>query len=177
METAKWTLDAAHSELQFKVRHMMISNVTGYFQKFDATVEMDGTNVETAKVSFTGDVSSLSTNNEQRDGHLRSADFFDAENHPQIKFEGDKLVKKSGDDYELTGNLTMRGTTKPITLQVEFGGIIKDPYGNDRAGFTVEGKINRKDFGLNWNALTETGGVVVSDEVKLHANVQFTKAK
>lgn len=175
MAKTKWNLDPTHSEVQFKVRHMMITNVTGSFGKFDASVETDGDDMTTAKIHFTADVDSISTNNEQRDGHLKSADFFDAANHPQVVFEGTKLEKKSEEAYKLHGNLTMRGVTKPITLDVEYGGMIKDPWGNTRAGFTVSGKINRKEYGLQWHAVTETGGLVVSDDVRLHVEVEFVK--
>ena len=175
MATTKWGMDPAHSEIQFKVRHMMISNVTGSFGKFDATVETEGNDVTTAKVHFTAEVDSISTNNEQRDSHLKSADFFDAASHSQLIFDSTQLEKVSDEEYKLHGNLTMRGTTKPVTFNVEFGGIVKDPWGNDRAGFSVEGKVNRKDYGLNWSAMTEAGGLVVSDDVRIHANVEFVK--
>lgn len=176
MATTNWALEASHSEVQFKVRHMMISNVTGHFNKFDATVVTEGDDVTTANVQFSADVNSVSTNNEQRDGHLKSADFFDAGSHPQITFTGSGMEKASDDTYKMHGQLTMRGVTHPVTLNVEFGGIAKDPWGNVRAGFTVEGKLNRKDYGLAWTAITEAGGIVVGDEVKLMANVEFVKS-
>jgi polyisoprenoid-binding protein YceI len=177
MEKAKWVLEPQHSEVEFNVRHMMISNVTGYFKKFSATIEVDGDDLTTAKAHFTADVDSISTNNEQRDGHLKSADFFDMKNHQQIKFEGVRMERISDKKYKLHGSLTMRGITHPISLDVEYGGTIKDPWGNTRAGFTVEGKLNRKDYGLNWSELTETGGLVAGNEVKLHANVEFIKSR
>lgn len=176
MATTKWALEASHSEVHFKVRHMMISNVTGHFNKFDATVETEGDDVTTANLNFTADVYSISTNNEQRDGHLKSPDFFDAANHPQITYTGSGLEKKGDDNYLMHGSLTLRGITHPLSLHVEFGGIVKDPWGNIRAGFSVEGKLNRKDYGLAWTALTDAGGLVVSDEVKISANVEFVKA-
>ena len=176
MATTKWVLEPTHSEVNFKVRHMMISNVSGHFKKFDSTVETEDENIETAKVIFTADVDSISTNNEQRDTHLKSADFFDASSHSQIRFESTGLQKKDNNEYSLSGNLTIRATTKPVSFNVEFGGIIKDPWGNVRAGFTVMGRINRKDYGLNWNALTETGGLVVSDDVKFEAHVEYIKS-
>jgi len=154
----------------------MISNVSGHFKSFDSTVETEDENIATASVVFTADVNSISTNNEQRDGHLKSADFFDAENHPQLKFTSTSLTQKSGDEYELRGNLTIRSTTKEVTFKVEFGGIAKDPWGNTRAGFTVSGKINRKDYGLNWSAVTEAGGIVVGDDVKVEAHVEYIKS-
>ena len=176
MATTKWVLEPTHSELQFKIRHLMISNVTGSFSKFEGAVETEDDNLETARINFTTDVNSLSTNNEQRDGHLKSADFFDVASHPTITFESTSFQKESGENYKLNGNLTMHGVTKPVTLDVEHGGVIKDPWGYTRTGFTVEGKINRKDFGLSWNAATETGGVMLGEDVKLHANVEFVKA-
>ncbi len=176
MATSKWVLEPAHSELQFKIRHLMISNVSGSFNKFDGSVETEGDDLTTAKVNFTIDADSISTNNEQRDGHLKSGDFFDVATHPSITFEGTGMEKVGDEDYKMNGNLTMHGVTHPVALNVEFGGIAKDPWGNTKAGFTVEGKINRKDFGLAWNAPTEAGGLLVGEEVKISANVQFVKA-
>ncbi|HEY8405035.1 MAG TPA: YceI family protein [Flavobacteriales bacterium] len=168
----KWNLDPTHSEVSFKVKHMMITNVTGILGSFQVDAESDDEAFSNAKVKFTGDIKSISTNNEQRDQHLQSADFFDTENHPQIIFESTSY--KEG---KLDGNLTIRGITKPITLEVEFGGIGKDPWGNTKAGFTVNGKINRREFGLLWNASLETGGVLVSDEVKINGEIQLVKAQ
>ena len=177
MATTKWILDPSHSEVEFKVKHMMISNVTGRFTKFNATVETEGEDFKTAKVEFTADIDSITTNAEQRDTHLKSPDFFHAEQHPQLKFVATKYEDVDNDgSYNVYGNLTIRDTTKPVKFQAEFGGVIKDPWGNTRAGITVNGKINRKDFGLNWHAVTEAGGLVVSDEVRLHANLEFVKA-
>jgi polyisoprenoid-binding protein YceI len=175
MATTKWVIDTTHSEVQFKVKHMMISTVTGYFSDFNATVETEGDDFNTAKVDFTANLNSISTNNEQRDTHLKTSDFFDAENHPKITFKGTKLEKLDNDNYILHGDLTIRGTTKPMKLKVEYGGTVQDPWGATRAGFTVEGKISRKEFGLHWNAMTETGGIVVSDEVRMHVNAEFVK--
>lgn len=175
MATTKWVIEPSHSEVQFKVRHLMITNVTGSFGKFDATVETEGDDVSTAKVHFTADMSSISTNNEQRDAHLRSADFFDAENHPQLIFAGDRMERVDADNFLMHGTLTLRGVSKPLTLKVEYGGLMVDPWGNTRVGFTVEGKINRKEFGVNWSAATEAGGIVVSDEVRIHCNAEFIK--
>ena len=169
-----YKIDAAHSDITFKVKHMMITNVSGSFTKFDATMESEAADFGDAKISFEADVDSINTNNEQRDGHLKSEDFFAAEKFPKLSFVSSSLVKK-GDDYVLTGDLTLRGTTKAIELAVEFGGTMTDPYGQVKSGFEINGKINRKDFGLTWGAVTEAGGVVVSDEVKLHLNVQMIK--
>ncbi len=176
MSTITWALEPSHSEITFKVRHMMISNVSGQFRKFESKVETEGDDLTTADVTFSADVDSISTNNEQRDGHLKSPDFFDAATYTQIVFESTSMEKTSDDTYTLHGNLTMRGVTNTIALDVEFGGIIKDPFGYTRAGFTVAGKVNRKDYGLNWSALTEAGGLVVSDDVKFEAHLEYVKA-
>lgn len=175
MATTKWILDPTHSEIQFKIRHLMITHVTGSFGKFTADVETEGENFETARISFTAEVDSITTNNEQRDGHLKSADFFESSKHPVLSFVSSKLEKISGEEYTLHGAMSFHGITKNITLQVEHGGVIKDPWGSTRTGFTVEGKINRKDFGLVWNAATEAGGVVLGEEVKIHASAEFVK--
>ncbi|GAA4451842.1 YceI family protein [Nibrella saemangeumensis] len=173
--TTKWVIDTAHSEVQFKVKHLMITTVTGYFKTFNLEVETEGDDFTKAShIVFTADVDSINTNNEQRDTHLRSADFFDAENHAQIKFVG-KHFEPDGDDYLLHGDLTIRGVTKPLTVNVEAAGTVVDPYGQTKAGFTVDGKISRKEFGLTWNAVTEAGSVVVSDDIKLHCEIQLIK--
>jgi polyisoprenoid-binding protein YceI len=126
-----------------------------------------------ARIKFSADVASVSTGNDQRDGHLKSADFFDVEKYPTLSFAATRYEKVDDDSYELYGDLTIRNTTKPVKLDVEFGGVVKDPWGNTRAGFTLNGKINRKDFGLVWNSTTETGGLVLSDDVRVSASVQF----
>ena len=165
----KWNLDTTHSEITFKVRHMMISNVKGAFNTFTAEVEAEDDTFKNAKVSATINVDSIDTNNADRDTHLKSADFFNVEQNPTITFESDSLAD------DVTGHLTINGVTKPVQLEVEFGGINQDPWGNTKAGFTFEGKIKRSDFGLNWNAALETGGVLVSDEVKISGELQFVK--
>ena len=172
---AKWAIDTMHSEVQFKVKHLVISTVTGSFNQFTAELEADKEDFTDAKVTFSADVDSIDTNNAQRDGHLKSDDFFAAASHPKLTFASTSLAKKSGNDYVLKGDLTIRGTTKPVELAVDFGGVAKDPYGQTKVGFEATGKINRKDFGLAWSAVTEAGGVVVSDEVKLILNIQFIK--
>lgn len=174
MAKTKWNLDPTHSEVTFKVKHMMITNVTGLLTDYSIEATADSDDFVNADVHFVGKLSSINTGNEQRDAHLRSADFFDAEKNNEVTFKSTKL-EKSGDDLRLQGNLTIKGITKPIVLNVEFGGINKDPWGNTKAGFTVTGKINRGDFGLNWNAALETGGVLVSDEVKIAAEIQLIK--
>ena len=175
MATQTWALDPTHSELQFKIKHLMISTVSGQFNQFTASVETDGDDFSKAKVHFEAAIDSISTNNEQRDAHLKNGDFFDAEKHPAIIFESEKMEKISDDEYSLHGTLTMRGVNKKITLHAEFGGITKDPWGNTRTGFSVTGKINRFDFGMSFGAVTESGGLLLGDEVKIIANVQFVK--
>ncbi|AXE19169.1 hypothetical protein DR864_16120 [Runella rosea] len=177
MSTLKtaWVADPTHSEVQFKVKHLVISTVTGSFKSFEASAETDGDSFEGASVKFSADVNSIDTNMEQRDAHLKSADFFDAENFPTLSFVSTSLTKKSDDEYVLTGDLTMRGVTKSVTLSAEYGGQMVDFYGNTKVGFEIAGKVNRKEFGLNWAAVTEAGGIVVSDEVKLHINIQLIK--
>lgn len=171
----KWKIDPTHSEVQFKVKHLMITTVTGYFKEFDLEVETDSDDFTTAsKIEFTANINSISTNNEQRDAHLKSADFFDTENYPQITFTG-KKYEGDGDEYKLHGDLTVRGITKPVSLDVEYGGIVVDPYGQTKAGFTVKGKISRKEFGLTWNAVTEAGQVVVSDDIRFNCEIQLVK--
>ena len=170
-----WKLDPTHSEVQFKVKHLMITTVTGYFKTFDLEVETEGDDfTKASRIEFTADINSIDTNNQQRDTHLKSADFFHAEEHPQLRFDG-KRYEASGDTAKLHGDLTIRGVTKPITLNVDYGGTVTDPYGQTKAGFTLTGKVSRKEFGLLWNAVTETGGVVVSDEIRIHADVQLIK--
>lgn len=171
----KWSLDPAHSELAFKVRHMMIANVKGEFRKFDASLETDGLDFSKSRIDVTIDASSILTHEAQRDGHLRSGDFFDVEKYPTLTFKGKSLARVDDDEYKLTGLLTIKDVTREVELDVEFGGISKDPWGNEKAGFSLEGKISRKDFGLTWNAALETGGVLVGEEVKISAEVQFIK--
>jgi len=170
-----WAIDPTHSEIQFKVKHLVISTVTGSFKSFEGTLETEGDDFTDAKIQFSADIDSIDTNMPQRDGHLKSADFFDAENHPKLTFVSTSFTKKDEDTYILTGDLTMRGTTKSVTLSATYGGQMVDFYGNTKVGFEIAGKVNRKDFGLNWSAVTEAGGVVVSDEVKLHLNIQLAK--
>lgn len=170
----KWVLDPMHSEVQFKVKHLVISTVTGSFKKFEGTMETENDDFTGADINISLDVNSIDTNQDQRDGHLKGADFFDAEQYPTITFKSTSF-EKDGDDYVLKGDLTIKGITKPVTLTAEHGGSATDFYGNTKAGFDVVGKINRKDFGLTWDGITEAGSVVVSDEVKLIFNVQFAK--
>ena len=173
---ATWTLDSAHSELEFKVRHMMISTVKGQFKTFEINLQNDSEDISQATVEVKIDVDSIDTKNEQRDQHLKSGDFFDAATHPSITFKSTAIQTVDDESFKVTGDLTVKDITKPITLDVEFGGLAKDPWGNDKVGYTVTGKLNRTDFGLTWNAALETGGVMVSEEVKFSADIQFVKS-
>lgn len=172
---ATWTIDTAHSEIGFKVKHLVISTVSGKFTAFDAKVEASDDSFKDLKLSFSADIASIHTGNDQRDGHLKSPDFFDAETHPKLTFVSTSVESAGDAELKVTGDLTIRGTTKPITLNVEIGGVQKNMYGQTVAGFEVAGKLNRQEFGLTWSAVTEAGGIVVSDEVKLHANVEMVK--
>lgn len=175
MTLTKWSLDPIHSEVSFKVKHLMISTVTGQFNKFSLVGETENDDFNTTKkIEFTADIDSIDTNNEQRDAHLKSADFFNAEKNPRIHFSGKKYDVKDGEG-KLSGDLSIAGITRPITLDVEFGGIIVDPYGQTKAGFTVTGKINRKDFGITYGSTLETGGVLLGDEIKINAEIQLVK--
>jgi polyisoprenoid-binding protein YceI len=172
---ATYKIDLTHSEIKFKVKHLMITNVTGEFKSFDATMEAEKDDFSDAKISFEADIDSINTNQEQRDAHLKSDDFFNAEKFPKLTFTSKELKHVSGSDYKLTGDLTIRDITKEITLDVEFGGRMVDFYGQDKVGFELTGKISRNEFGLKWNAVTEAGGVVVSDEIKLQLAAQMVK--
>ncbi len=172
---ATYKIDPSHSEVMFKIKHLMITNVTGSFSKFDATMVADKEDFSDATVSFEAEVDSISTNSEQRDGHLKSDDFFAAEKYPKISFVSTGIKKINDEDYKLTGDLTIRDVTKPVTLDVTYGGTMTDFYGQTKAGFEISGKINRKEYGLVWHAVTEAGGIVVSDDVKLNLNVQMIK--
>ncbi|MGY6520154.1 MAG: YceI family protein [Mongoliitalea sp.] len=166
----KWAIDPTHSEVSFKVKHLVISTVTGYFKSFEGSAETTSdSDFNGATVSFSADINSIDTNQSDRDNHLKSADFFDAENFPKLSFTG------TVDGDKLVGELTMRGTTKQVSMDVEFGGIAGDPYGNTKAGFEIEGKVSRKEFGLTWNAVTEAGNVVVSDQVRIILSIQLVK--
>ncbi len=170
-----YILDPMHSEVTFKVKHLMITNVTGSFQNFSATMTAASEDFSDAAINFEADIASISTGNEQRDTHLKSEEFFDATAFPTMHFVSTALAPKAGGNYSLTGNLTLKGITKPVTLDVDFGGTMTDFYGQFKAGFEISGTINRSEFGLTWSAVTEAGGVVVSDEVKLHMAVQMIK--
>ncbi len=175
MSKTKWVLDPTHSELGFKIRHLMISNVTGKFKEFDASAETEGDDFSTAKLKAEVKVNSIDTNNQDRDAHLRNADFFEAETYPEMHFESTDVEKVDDDTFNIHGNLTIKDTTKPVKLVSEYNGIVKDPYGNTKAGFSLSGKINRKEWGINYNAALETGGVMLGDELKIQGEVQLVK--
>ena len=175
MKTTKWLLDPAHSELTFKIKHLMISNVSGAFKNFSAKMETEGTDFSTANITLTAEMNSISTNNEQRDNHLRSPDFFDVGKFTQMKFISTRIEKTDDESFDLHGNLTMKNVTKPVKLTMEFNGIMKDPYGQEKAGFLVSGKIKRSDWGINLNVALETGGFMLGDEVRIQSEVQFVR--
>jgi polyisoprenoid-binding protein YceI len=172
---SKWSIDPMHSEVQFKVKHLVISTVSGFFKSFEGSVETDNENFEHAHIDFSIDINSIDTTQPARDEHLKSAEFFDAATYPHIKFKSTSFKKIGDDDYALTGNLTIKNVTKPVTLDVEFGGSAADFYGNTKAGFEITGKINRKEFGLTWDGVTEAGSVVVGEDIKLTINAQLIK--
>ncbi|MGD8305663.1 MAG: YceI family protein [Ignavibacteria bacterium] len=172
-----WKIDLTHSEVNFNVKHLLVSTVRGHFEKFDATIKSGKEDFSEAKIEFEADVSSINTKNKQRDAHLKSADFFDAENHPKMIFKSNDVKKISDHELEVKGKLTLRGVTKEITLNVIYNGTVDGLGGNEVAGFEVKGKLNRFDYGLQWNGLTEAGGVVVSNEVKIEIFAEFSKVK
>jgi polyisoprenoid-binding protein YceI len=170
-----WKIDTTHSEIGFKIKHLVISTVSGKFTSFEGKLEGEPGDLKNAKISFTADIDSIHTGNEQRDGHLKSADFFDAAKYSKLTFVSTKIEQKDGSEYKVTGDLTIRNVTKSVTLNAEFGGVQNNFYGQTVAGFEITGKINRQDFGLTWSAVTEAGGIVVSDEVKLAINTELVK--
>ncbi len=172
----KWTFDQAHTDVMFSVTHLVISTVTGYFRNFDGVIVTNGNDFNNAKIKFTIQTKSIDTDNKKRDEHLRSKDFFYAEKYPEIIFKSTSFKKVEGNKYKLTGNLTMRGITKPVILNVQYNGTVKDPWGNIKAGFKITGSLNRFDYGLKWNALLEAGGAIVSKKVKLIINAELKKA-
>ncbi|XZF13909.1 YceI family protein [Chitinophagaceae bacterium MMS25-I14] len=176
-QSSKWAVDPVHSSVKFNVDHLVISEVDGNFKKFNGTVETPGADFNNAKVSFTVDVASVNTDNADRDKHLLSDDFFNAEKFPQMTFTSTSFKKVKGNMYSVEGNLTVRNVTKKVKFAVIYGGTVKDPWGNIKAGFKAAGSINRKDFGLKFSATTEAGGAVVGDEVKMQLNLEFTQQK
>jgi polyisoprenoid-binding protein YceI len=175
MAKTKWLLDPMHSELQFKIKHLMISNVSGALKNFSAEVETEDEDFSSAKINLAAQMDSISTNNEQRDAHLRNSDFFEVEKYPELKFKSTKVEKVDSDTFMLHGELTMKGVTKPVKLNVEFNGATKDPWGGERAGFVITGKINRADWGINFNSVLETGGVMLSEEVRINSEIELVK--
>ncbi|KUO59788.1 hypothetical protein APF79_08685 [bacterium BRH_c32] len=173
----KWNVDKSHSKVGFSVSHMVITDVEGNFKDFDATVTTTGEDFSTAKIDFTAKTASVYTENEKRDNHLRSDDFFNAEKYPTLTFKSKSLKKVSDNKYKLTGDLTMREVTKEVVLDVKFNGIVKDMSGNTRAGFKITGELNRMDYGLKFNALLGTGDAVVGNTVELDINIQLIQAK
>lgn len=175
MAKTTWAIDPTHSEIGFKIKHLMFTNVSGKFEKYDAKVESDGDDFANAKIEFEIDMASLNTNDTSRDTHVKSADFFNVEQFPKAKFVATKFVKNTEGEFDLHGDFTMVGVTKEIHLKAEFGGLMKDPWGNIKSAFSVTGKINRMDWGLHWNAALETGGVLLSEEVRIFCEVQLLK--
>ncbi|RZJ67814.1 MAG: polyisoprenoid-binding protein [Flavobacterium sp.] len=176
MKTTFWEIDPAHSEIHFKIRHLVISTVTGAFRIFKGTLENDDPeNFEDARIEATIDVYGIDTNETDRDEHLKSPEFFDADKFPEINFKSTSFKHRTGDHYDLIGNLTLKGITKEVKLEVLFGGEAKDGFGIFRAGFEINGTFKRKDFGLVYDGITEGGGLVLGEEVKLAANVQFVR--
>lgn len=170
-----WAFDKAHSKIGFSVSHLVITDVEGNFKEFDASVTTDGDNWENAKIEFTAEIASIDTDNEKRDEHLRSDDFFNAEMYPQLKFVSKSFNKVEGNEYKLVGDLTIRDVTKEVELEVELNGTVVDPWGNTKAGFDLEGEINRFDYGLKWSKALETGGLVVGEDVEIIGKLQLMK--
>lgn len=175
MAKTKWVLDPTHSELGFKIKHLMISNVTGFFNKFQVEGETENDDFSTARIHLTADMNSIDTHNAQRDAHLRNGDFFAADKHPEMVFESTGVERVDGENFHLLGNLTLKDVTKPVQLDVEFNGITKDPWGGERAGFVVSGKIKRSQWGVNFNGILETGGAMLGEEVKIQSEIQLVK--
>jgi polyisoprenoid-binding protein YceI len=171
----KWVLDPSHSEISFKVKHLVVTTLSGKFDSFEGSLETATEDFSDASISFSADVASINTGNGDRDGHLKSDDFFNAEAFPKLTFKSTSFTKTGDAEYKLAGDITLRDVTKPIELTVEYGGTMVDPWGNTKAGFEINGKLKRKEFGLKWDTITEAGGAVVSDEIKLHLNVQLVK--
>ena len=174
---AQWKIDPVHSEVNFKIKHLVISTVTGQFDKFNASIEANKEDFSDAKIKFEADINSINTRNEQRDEHLKSSDFFDAQNYPQMTFESISVKKVSDYELQIKGKLTLRGVTREITLDAVYNGTVNGLEGNEVAGFEIRTKLNRFDYGLQWNALTEAGGVMVGNEVKIEALAEFSKVQ
>ncbi len=171
--TTVWTVDPAHAELAFAVRHLMINNVRGRFGKVEGTATVDNADLNKSTIDVTVDVNSIDTRQEMRDNHLRSADFFDAANYPTMHFVSKRIVGDVTKEFQIVGDLTIRGTTREVELKAQLEGRGKDPWGNERAGFSLAGTINRHDYGLNWNLALEAGGVTVGADVKISIDVEI----
>ena len=174
---SKWSIDASHSNVKFSVDHLVVSEVEGYFKKFDGTIDAPGADFNNATINFNVEVASINTDNEMRDNHLKGDDFFNAEKFPKMTFKSTSFKKGKGNNYVLEGDLTTRDVTKKMKFDVVYGGTMADPWGNTKAGFKTTGKISRKAFNLKWNTMTEAGGAVVGDEVTLILKMEFAKAK
>ena len=175
MAKTKWSLDLKHSELGFKIKHLMITNVSGFFKNFEISAETDNEDFNTAKIHLKADMKSISTNNEQRDAHLLNSDFFSVDEHPEMLFDSTRVEKLDDEHFDIHGNLTLKSETHPVVLHVEYSGITKDPWGGVRAGFTVTGKIKRSQWGVNFNGVLETGGAMLGEEVKINSEIQLVK--
>jgi polyisoprenoid-binding protein YceI len=176
MATTNWSFDPTHSELGFKIKHLMITNVSGSFKNFQVNMQTEGDDFTTAQIVAKADMHSINTNNEQRDAHLRNTDFFEADTYPELVFQSTRIEKVDEETFYLHGDLTLKGITKPVTLTVEHSGLTKDPWGGERTGFVVSGKIKRSEWGINFNGVLETGGVMLGEEVKIHSEIQLVKA-
>lgn len=176
MSKTNWSIDPTHSEIGFKVKHMMFTNVSGKFNAFEANIENEADDFATAQIQFTADVNSIDTHQADRDQHLKSADFFDVENFPKLIFSSESIIKKDANHFVIHGLLTLKGISKQIALNAAYSGWMQDPWGNTKIGLELSGTLNRKEFGLTWNAALETGGVLVGEEVKIQADIQFVKS-
>ncbi|MFU2017699.1 YceI family protein [Peribacillus butanolivorans] len=175
MTNTKWAIDPTHSAIEFSVKHMMIAKVKGSFNKFEANISANPSDLTTAEIDFTVDVASIDTRNADRDNHLRSADFFDVEKNPTLTFKSTKIVKTGDDEYDVTGEVTLNGFTNEETFAITFEGQGKDPWGNEKAGFSGKGKVKRSDYGLTYNAALETGGVLIGDQITLTIEIEAAK--
>lgn len=175
--TTKWAIDKSHSTLNFKAKHLMITTVTGNFGNYDAQIETNGNDFSSAKIQFSAEIASVNTGNEQRDGHLKSDDFFNAETYPTLSFKSSDATRKNDKSFILHGDLTIRNVTLPVDLDVDVNGIVKDPWGNTKAGVSFRTKINRKEFGLNFHVLNEAGNLLVSDDIRIEGDFQLSIAE
>lgn len=174
---AKYKVDSSHSQVGFSVKHLVVTNVKGHFAKYEGGFDFDEKKGTVSNIDVKIDAASINTNDEKRDEHLRSPDFFDVAKHKDITFKGKKVEFTGGKPVKVSGDLTIRGVTKPVTLDIDYGGAVTDPWGNEKVGFTLTGKINRKDFGVNWSKNLDKGGAVVADDVKLEIEVEANKVK